>query len=206
MKKTISILLIMAFLLPLIPIQVFAESDNARLPDYHKEDIIEDDGTKYRKVYDDDGKEVELDRAINATADSVEEEEPLPENYDSRDFNRVTKVKNQGSSGTCWAYGFCGAAESSLISQGYAKPAQDSLKDIDLSEAHLAYFRSENYDETADNPALKDKYTRVNLDNLLSSLGIKGEWEGIGHCALGYADCEQPAAPPRKENRAYYIK
>ena len=35
---------------------------------------------------------------------------------------------------------------------------------------------------------------------------IKGEWEGIGHCALGYADCEQPAAPPRKENRAYYIK
>ena len=186
MKKIISFLLILSFLLPLIPIQVFASSDNGRLPDYHKEDVIEDDGTKYRKVYDDDGKEVELDRAINATADSVEEEDPLPETYDSRDYDRATRTKNQGRNGTCWAHAFCGAAESSLISQGYAEPASGSVDEINLSEAHLAYFRSENYDETSDNPALKDKFKRANSENFLTfggndyhSMATVARWSGF---------------------------
>ena len=41
---------------------------------------------------------------------------------------------------------------------------------------------------------------------LLRSLGVEGEYEGIGHCALGYVDGEYPAAPQRKENWVYYIK
>ena len=41
---------------------------------------------------------------------------------------------------------------------------------------------------------------------VLADLGIKGDWEGIGHCALGYADCENPAAPERKPDRVYQIK
>ncbi len=39
----------------------------------------------------------------------------------------------------------------------------------------------------------------------LASLGIKGDYEGIGHCILGYADCDHPAAPPRKENYIYKV-
>ena len=42
--------------------------------------------------------------------------------------------------------------------------------------------------------------------NFLKSLGIEGEYEGIGHCALGYVDGEYPAAPARKENRVFYVK
>ena len=42
--------------------------------------------------------------------------------------------------------------------------------------------------------------------DLLKSLGIEGEYEGIGHCALGYADGEAPTAAGRKENRVFYIK
>lgn len=41
---------------------------------------------------------------------------------------------------------------------------------------------------------------------LLKSLGIEGEYEGIGHCALGYVDGEYPKAAPRKENRVFYVK
>lgn len=41
---------------------------------------------------------------------------------------------------------------------------------------------------------------------LLRSLGITEEYEGIGHCALGYADGAYPAAPPRKENWVYSIQ
>lgn len=41
---------------------------------------------------------------------------------------------------------------------------------------------------------------------ILSDLGIEGDYEGIGHCALGYAagDLKEPA--PRKENYVYKIK
>ena len=42
--------------------------------------------------------------------------------------------------------------------------------------------------------------------NFLKSLGIEGEYEGIGHCALGYVDGEYPATPTRKENRVFYVK
>lgn len=40
---------------------------------------------------------------------------------------------------------------------------------------------------------------------ILADLGIEGDYEGIGHCALGYAAAELQAPAPRKENYAYYI-
>lgn len=41
--------------------------------------------------------------------------------------------------------------------------------------------------------------------NILSKLGISEEYEGIGHCALGYAAEPLKAPAPRKENYVYYI-
>ena len=41
---------------------------------------------------------------------------------------------------------------------------------------------------------------------LLASLGIEDEYEGIGHCALGYVDGDYPDVIPRKENRVFYLK
>ncbi len=40
---------------------------------------------------------------------------------------------------------------------------------------------------------------------LLKDIGIEGEWEGIGHCIVGYIDGEAPQAPPRKPGRVYYV-
>ncbi len=40
---------------------------------------------------------------------------------------------------------------------------------------------------------------------ILSNLGIEGDYEGIGNLILGYAD-ETPSAKPRKGGRIYYIK
>ena len=37
-------------------------------------------------------------------------------------------------------------------------------------------------------------------------LGIEGDYEGIGHCVLGYTDGEEPKAMPRKENYVYCVK
>ena len=39
---------------------------------------------------------------------------------------------------------------------------------------------------------------------ILKSLGIEGEYEGIGNCIVGYPDATFPQKP-RKENRVYYL-
>ncbi len=40
---------------------------------------------------------------------------------------------------------------------------------------------------------------------ILKDLGIQGDYEGIGHCILGYAAEEPKEAAPRKENYVYHI-
>ena len=42
--------------------------------------------------------------------------------------------------------------------------------------------------------------------NLLKELGIEGDYEGIGHCALGYKAEPSKDAAPRKADYVYYIK
>lgn len=39
----------------------------------------------------------------------------------------------------------------------------------------------------------------------LEELGIKGEYEGIGNCVLGYVDGEYPEVLPRIADRVYYV-
>ena len=41
---------------------------------------------------------------------------------------------------------------------------------------------------------------------ILKSLGIEGDYEGIGNCILGYADGEASLAKPRKNNFVYWVK
>lgn len=41
---------------------------------------------------------------------------------------------------------------------------------------------------------------------ILRELGIEGDWEGIGHCVVGYIDGEAPKAAPRKAGRVLWVK
>lgn len=52
----------------------------------------------------------------------------------------------------------------------------------------------------------KEEFERPEGLEILRSLGIEGEYEGIGHCVLGYVDGEYPTASERKKNWVYYIK
>ncbi len=52
----------------------------------------------------------------------------------------------------------------------------------------------------------KEVFDSAEGKEILSSLGIEGDFEGIGHCVLGYADCPQPAKRDRKQNYVYYVK
>ena len=40
----------------------------------------------------------------------------------------------------------------------------------------------------------------------LKSIGVEGEWEGVGHCAVGYIDGDAPKAAPRKTNRVFWVE
>ena len=51
----------------------------------------------------------------------------------------------------------------------------------------------------------KEEFESEEGKELLKSLGIKGDYVGIGHCVLGYVDGEYPQIPERKSNWAYYI-
>lgn len=52
----------------------------------------------------------------------------------------------------------------------------------------------------------KEEFERSEGKEILKSLGIEGEYEGIGHCVLGYADGVEPQAKPRKDSYVYYIE
>ena len=49
----------------------------------------------------------------------------------------------------------------------------------------------------------KEEFESAEGKAFLKSLGIEGDYEGIGHCVLGYVDGEEPKAMPRKENYVY---
>ena len=52
----------------------------------------------------------------------------------------------------------------------------------------------------------KEEFEMPEYQELLKTLGIEGEWEGIGHCAVGYADGEAPEAAERKQNRVFWAE
>ncbi|MCB6615138.1 nitroreductase [Ruminococcus sp. 210702-SL.1.03] len=52
----------------------------------------------------------------------------------------------------------------------------------------------------------KEEFESEEGKAILAELGITGDQVGIGHCALGYIDGEEPKAASRKENWVYYAK
>lgn len=52
----------------------------------------------------------------------------------------------------------------------------------------------------------KEEFESAEGKEILRQLGIEGEWEGIGHCAVGYMDGELPKPAPRKEGRVVWAE
>ncbi|HJB21701.1 MAG TPA: nitroreductase [Candidatus Fournierella merdavium] len=52
----------------------------------------------------------------------------------------------------------------------------------------------------------KEEFESEEGKALLRRLGIDGEYEGIGHCILGYAAEEPKAAAPRKQDYVYWLR
>ena len=51
----------------------------------------------------------------------------------------------------------------------------------------------------------KEEFELPEYQKLLKEIGVEGEWEGIGHCAVGYVDGEFPKPSKRKDNRVFWV-
>lgn len=52
----------------------------------------------------------------------------------------------------------------------------------------------------------KEEFELPEYQQFLKTLGIEGEWEGIGHCAVGYIEGDMPKAAERKNNRVFWAE
>lgn len=52
----------------------------------------------------------------------------------------------------------------------------------------------------------KEEFDSEEGKEILSSLGIEGDYEGIGHCVLGYAATPAGEGAPRKERRVFWAE
>lgn len=52
----------------------------------------------------------------------------------------------------------------------------------------------------------KEEFETEEWQQFLSDIGVVGEWEGIGHCAVGYVDGEMPKAAERKDGRVFWVE
>lgn len=52
----------------------------------------------------------------------------------------------------------------------------------------------------------KEEFEMPEYQQLLKDLGVEGEWEGIGHCAIGYIEGDMPKAAKQKNNRVFWAE
>lgn len=109
------------------------------------------------KYLDENGNEVTPDTNSNKK-DSTRKASPLPKTYDSREHGYVTPIKDQGVTGSCWAFAAIKSLESDSIIQNLS-----TLSDTDYSESHLVWYSASHLSDTSD-PLYGDYVSRNETD------------------------------------------
>lgn len=110
------------------------KEDSSHLSLFTRELAGQNEGLNRYKYVDESGNFIDFSES-SISAGQRKRATQLPASYDARKENAVTDIKNQGITGSCWAFGAIKALESSSIRKGIS-----SLEDTDLSENHLAWY------------------------------------------------------------------
>ena len=138
----------------------------------------------------------EMDREYNAAT--------IPSSYNLNALGKVSSVRDQGSTQSCWAHAALAAAESSIIMKGL------SGRTIDLSESHLVWF-SRGQNTSASDPLYGDPAVVPNCYDLGGSdpvaLGALSSWMGAA-AQSSYPDIEsRPAiAESKRYDSIYHLR
>ena len=52
----------------------------------------------------------------------------------------------------------------------------------------------------------KEEFESEDGKELLKKWGVEGDYEGLGHCVIGYVEGDYPETKPRKEDYVYYVE
>lgn len=52
----------------------------------------------------------------------------------------------------------------------------------------------------------REEFASEEGKEILKALGVEGDWEGIGHCIVGYVDGEAPEAKERRSGRVLWVE
>ncbi len=98
--------------------------------------VFSDDGYSY-KIVDENGSEIPVKKASKAPAKAPSRRaaSAYPSSYNSADYSRLPAIKNQGQTGTCWAFAAVTALESDAITKGLAQRGRFAF-----SPSHLTWF------------------------------------------------------------------
>lgn len=120
-------------------------------------DIANNNGLIRSKYVDENGNEVTISSRKNTK--NTRTESSLPASYDSREHGAVTPIKNQGVTGSCWAFAALKALESDSILQNLS-----TLAGTDYSESHLVWY---TYDPLSDktDPLYGDYFSSQTTDS-----------------------------------------
>lgn len=89
----------------------------------------------------------------------------LPDSYDLREDNRISKSVEMQDGGTCWAHGAIASLESSLITK---ENADDS---IDLSAYHLAWYAYNGANSDEDSSRYAGNDLRISTESNVFDMG-----------------------------------
>ena len=81
------------------------------------------------------GKTIDFDSSSASASASRKKATSVPSSYDLRNYNQTTSIKDQGVTGSCWAFAAVKAMESNAILNGISAGG-----DIDYSESHLTWY------------------------------------------------------------------
>ncbi len=163
-KKLIALLLTAAMVLGLFSVTAFAvdvEPDPQQLDEVPNYGLINQYHVGTQAVTDAylRGESLELN-GVNVAQPTRD----IPSSWDSRNYNWITSVKNQGSYGSCWAHAAMGSIEAYMIKEGIpVGTGSAATTSLNLSETQHCFFNfSSAYD--AEGMLTGDKATATASD------------------------------------------
>lgn len=93
------------------------------------------DGLLRYSYVDENGNAIDFDTSSASASSKRKEATSVPSSYDLRNYNQVTSVRDQGITGSCWAFAALKAMESNSILNGL-----NTVDTADYSESHLSWY------------------------------------------------------------------